>query len=160
MTSEKLELEARKLELEDANFRVNSAGWVKKTSSSGQEYLESPAGDIWEIVSCKEHPELNGEQLFTWNAAIREAARAGKRIPSDQEFDKLLKTKNDMPNLVFAGYRNPSGSFRNLSSAGYFWSSVQSGSTAWRRLLDSGFVTVYRGAISKARGFSVRCFKD
>ncbi|MFH1967833.1 MAG: hypothetical protein ABIJ84_00410 [bacterium] len=159
-TSEKLELETRKLELEDANFRVNSDGWVKKTSLDGQEFMESPTGDIWEIANCREYPELNNEQLFTWDAAIRETARAGKRIPSDQEFDKLLKTKNDMPNLVFAGYRNTAGSFLNLSSAGTFWSSVQSGSNAWRRYLHSGFGTVYRATYSKAYGFSVRCLKD
>jgi hypothetical protein len=29
----------------------------------------------------------NGEQLFTWNAAIRETQKVGKRMPTDEEFE-------------------------------------------------------------------------
>jgi len=154
--------EEKRLELEPFNFRVNSNGWVKRTDPNGQEYLESPPSrpGIWEFINCKKHPELNGEQLFTWDAAMRETARAGKRIPSNEEFDKLLKTKDDMPNPVFAGYRNPDGSFSYGGSNGYFWSSVQSSSSAWRRYLHSGEVRVGRSTHNKAYGFSVRCLKD
>ena len=61
---------------------------------------------------------------------------------------------------LLAGSREASGSFNYLSSYGYFWSSVQSGSNAWRRSLGSGYATVNRDAISKAYGFSVRCLKN
>jgi uncharacterized protein (TIGR02145 family) len=63
-------------------------------------------------------------------------------------------------NDLLAGYRSTTGSFYNLSSSAYFWSSVQSSSSAWFRRLYSVFATVYRGTIDKARGFSVRCLKD
>ncbi|MBU2568318.1 MAG: hypothetical protein KJ967_06065 [Elusimicrobia bacterium] len=63
-------------------------------------------------------------------------------------------------NGLLSGYRGPDGSFSLLSSYGDFWSSVQSGSSAWRRILGSGFATVYRVTGSKAYGFSVRCLKD
>ena len=61
---------------------------------------------------------------------------------------------------LLAGNRNTNGSFNNLSSNGNFWSSVQSGSNAWYRGLHSGYATVFRGAYSKAGGFSVRCLKN
>ncbi|MBU2568320.1 MAG: hypothetical protein KJ967_06075 [Elusimicrobia bacterium] len=61
---------------------------------------------------------------------------------------------------LLSGNRNTNGSFNNLSSNGNFWSSVQSGSNAWRRNLNSGNDTVNRDTNSKANGFSVRCLKD
>jgi hypothetical protein len=146
------------LELESQNFRVNSDGWTKRTSPEGVEYLESSTG-IWQITNCKEHPELNGEQLFTWDAAMRETKKAGKRIPSDQEFSELLKTREDMPNLVFCGLFS-NGSFCYLGSFAYFWASVQLGLYAWSRTLYSGRTMVNRRAIDKVGGFSVRCLKN
>jgi len=161
MGAKKAEPQTRKLELEDSNFRVNSDGWVKKTSPEGVQYLESPAGDIWEIINCQEHPELNGEQLFTWDAAMRETAKAGKSMPSDEEFDNLLKIKRDMPNLLLAGYRRfTDGSFSYLGAYGYFWSSLQSGAFAWYRHLYSSYATVARYTYGKSYGFSVRCLKN
>jgi len=53
-----------------------------------------------------------------------------------------------------------SGSFGGLSSYGYFWSSVQSGSNAWSRGLYSSYAPVARSPFSKAYGFSVRCLKN
>ena len=63
------------------------------------------------------------------------------------------------PGGLLAGNCN-SGSFNNLSSNGYFWSSVQSGSNAWNRKLNSSNATVNRNTNSKAYGFSVRCLKN
>ena len=148
------------LACDDHNLRVNSDGWVKRTDPHGQEYLEAPTGDIWEIINCTKHPELNGEQLFTWDAAMREAEAAGKRLPTDEEFDELLRTKADMPNLVLAGYRYTDGSFGLVGSGGYFWSSLESGCNAWRRNLFSSEEGVYRDANGKMHGFSVRCVKN
>jgi len=48
----------------------------------------------------------------------------------------------------------------DLGEYGYFWSSVESGSNAWRRLLYSSQVGVFRSAAAEAVGFSVRCLKD
>ncbi|MFH1759198.1 MAG: FISUMP domain-containing protein, partial [Patescibacteria group bacterium] len=104
--------------------------------------------------------EYDEEQLFTWQAAMRETKKAGKRMPTDEEFTELLKTKSDMPNIVLAGYRDTDGSFSNQSSYAYFWSSAESSTYAWTRLLSSSYATVYRHALSPAVGFSVRCLKD
>jgi len=147
------------LELEDHNFRVNSDGW-KKFTDDGQDYLVNPKEDVWELINHKDS-ELNGEQLFTWDAAMREAKKAGKRIPTDEELTKILKTKEDMPNALLAGYRSVSGGFNNSGSYAFVWSSSQySSSLAWSRPLSSGYSTIYRYTHNKLYGFSLRCLKD
>ena len=147
------------LELEDHNFHINSDGW-KKFTECEQEYLVNPEGDVWELINC-ENQELNGEQLFTWDAAMREAGKVGKRVPTDEELTEILKTKEDMPNALLAGYRNVSGGFYSSGSGAYVWSSSQSSSTnAWRRGLHSGYSPIYRNAGNKSNGFALRCLKD
>ncbi|MBU4462083.1 hypothetical protein KKD91_03405 [Patescibacteria group bacterium] len=61
---------------------------------------------------------------------------------------------------LLAGDRGTGGSFFYLSSYGYFWTSLQSGTSAWYRKLSSGGASVYRGTFDKAYGFSVRCLKN
>ena len=143
-----------KLELEDHNFRVNSDGWKKITIDS-EEYLENPEKDVWELLNEK----CRGEQLFTYDAAIRETEKAGKVIPSDEQFVEL-KEKKDLKNVVFPGIRNTDGSFTNLGSFLLLWSSTPSGSDdACSRNLTTYYSTVFRAASSRAYGFSVRCIK-
>ena len=59
-----------------------------------------------------------------------------------------------------SGFRNTSGSFYNLSSNAYFWSSLESGTNAWLRLLHYDNSRVNRGGYNKSDGFSVRCIQD
>lgn len=143
------------LRLEDHNFRVNSNKW-KKITVEDEKYLVNSKGDIWEILerNCK------GAQLFTWDAATRETKKAGKRMPTDDEFTELLKTKKDMSNIVYSNYRYINGSFSSRGTGAKFWSSTQSGTTAWARGLYSSSSTVSRDTFSKAGGFSVRCIKE
>ena len=60
-------------------------------------------------------------------------------------------------NVPLAGYRSTDGSFGNLSSNAYLWSSSESSTSAWTRDLNSGFATVNRTTCDKGYGFSVRC---
>ena len=144
-----------KLQLEPHNFKVNSKGW-KKITVDGKKYLENKTKDIWEINDG----ECKGEQLFTWKAAMRETKKAGKKIPTDKQFSELLKTKEDMPNVVFPGYRDPDGSFGSLGDYESDWSSSVSGGNAWIRYLNVDYATVYRDTIYQSYGFSVRCLKE
>ncbi len=157
LTNEQVEelLVKKELELEDNNFRVNSDGWHKITVD-GKQYLENPEKDIWEFLDGV-HP---GEQLFTWSSAIRETKKAGKRMPTDEEFSILLKTKNSLKNLIYAGHRYSDGSFAGRATYVYIWSSSQSGAGAWNRYLNSSLAAVSGGTNSKAYGFSVRCLKN
>ena len=59
-----------------------------------------------------------------------------------------------------AGYRSTGGSFFSRGTYALIWSSLESGSSAWRRYLYSGFATVNRAASSELYGFSVRCVQD
>ncbi|MCD4665240.1 MAG: hypothetical protein K8R68_08205, partial [Bacteroidales bacterium] len=58
------------------------------------------------------------------------------------------------------GFRNTDGSFYNLTNYTHFWSSDESGSNAWKRILDNGSMQVSRNYSDKGFGFSVRCIKD
>ena len=152
-TLQKVLKQHKKIQLEDNNFRVNSDGW-KKITVNNEEYLVNYKEDIWEIL----HGECEGEQLFTWDAMMRETKKAGKRVPTDEEFDEL--EYNDFKNVKYSGYRNTSGTFYNRGSVTGFWSSLVSGKSAWYRHLNSSSSVVYRNTGSKANGFSVRCLKD
>ena len=58
------------------------------------------------------------------------------------------------------GDRYTNGSFYNLTDYAYFWSSSESGTTAWYRSLYNSNAQVYRGNTNQAFGFSVRCLRD
>jgi hypothetical protein len=143
------------LELEDHNFKINSDSWHKITIDS-EEYLENQEKDVWVLLDG----ECRGEQLFTYDSAMRETKKAGKLIPSDEQLSELLKNKEDLSNAVFPGFRNTDGSFNNRGSNLNLWSSTPSGSNAWRRNLNTTYSTVNRNANNKANGFSVRCLRD
>jgi uncharacterized protein (TIGR02145 family) len=61
---------------------------------------------------------------------------------------------------LLAGFCVTGGSFFALGFNGFFWSSLESGTSAWFRALESGYATVGRSTGSKANGFSIRCIKD
>ncbi len=61
---------------------------------------------------------------------------------------------------LLAGDRGTDGTFSGLGSDASFWSSSQSGTSAWNRYLNSSYATVFRNLSSEAYGFSVRCLKN
>lgn len=144
------------LELEDYNFKINSDGWQKITVD-GKMYLQNKEKDVWEFLEG----EYKGEQLFTFDSAIRETKKAGKLIPTDNQLRELLKEKEDLKNIKYTGYRDTGSSFTGLGSGLSLWSSSPSGSSsAWNRCLNSFYSTVSRYAFTRAYGFSVRCLKS
>jgi len=58
------------------------------------------------------------------------------------------------------GHRDTNGYFGNLTDHGYWWSSSEGGSNAWRRDLTYDNAQVYRTSYSKNCGYSVRCIRD
>ena len=139
----------KKVELEDQNFRVNSDGW-RKITVDGEEYLENEEKDIWELLEG----EFKGEQLFTWDSAMREVEKAGKRLPT---IDELCEA--EIKNIEYVGSRYTIGTFDGRGSSTRLWSSSISGTSAWCRPLNSGSVGVNRYPGSQASGFSVRLIK-
>jgi hypothetical protein len=106
---------------------------------------------VWQLLS-------NGEQLFTWDAAIRETKKAGKRVPTDEEFEEL--NKEYFGEIIHTGYRSPNGSFYNLGDGAHFWSSSEIDNNAWNKFLFSSSFTVNRNINDKSYGFSIRCIKE
>ena len=144
------------LELEEENFKINSDGW-KKITVDNEEYLENPEKDVWELLS----EECRGEQLFTYDSAMRETKKAGKLIPSDEQLSELLKTAEDLKNVVYPGYRSANGSYNLRTYYLLLWSSTPASSTsAWSRYFLRSYATVNRSTFSKAYGCSVRCLKN
>jgi len=106
---------------------------------------------------------------------------AGSHIPSDNDWKMLemqlgmTQAQADTPNawrgtdqgtqikaggssglnMPLAGYRY--SGFDSLSSVAYLWSSSESSTNAWYRVLISGYASVSRNADAKDLGFSVRC---
>ena len=58
------------------------------------------------------------------------------------------------------GQRSTSGNFFNMDAYAFFWTSTESGSNAWLRMLHSGHNEVSRINDNKAYGFSARCLRD
>jgi uncharacterized protein (TIGR02145 family) len=59
------------------------------------------------------------------------------------------------------GYHNSNGTFINIGSLGYWWSSSQNATTfAWFRNLNYNDGLTYRTNYNKKNGFSVRCLRD
>ncbi|MFH1402020.1 MAG: FISUMP domain-containing protein [Patescibacteria group bacterium] len=157
-----------KIQLEKENFRVETAGWQQHTNLQGITYSQNPEKDIWEYVAGVDK-NLVGQQLFTWKSAMRETKKVGKRMPTNEEWDRLidndgfLKKEAEQFNLrgLFPGYRITDGAFHNLSSYAYFWSSSVSGSNAWHCDLNFSNSAAYRRfPHSHVHGFSVRCCRD
>ena len=109
--------------MEKQNFRVDSAGWEGCKSGGffslnpSRKYLKNPEGDIIEFLQGK----VKGEQLFTWCAAMRETAKAGKIIPSKRGW-RLIESNPDLINFIGCYCSDASG-FGSQSFAAYYWSS-------------------------------------
>jgi uncharacterized protein (TIGR02145 family) len=59
------------------------------------------------------------------------------------------------------GFRNYIGTFNNIGSLGYWWSSSEDYTAdAWFRFLNYNYGSAYRNDASKDYGFSVRCLRD
>lgn len=81
--------------LEKENFRVNSVGWKEKTLPENFPACQTrvkinPEGDIIELIEG----EFKGEQFFTFDAALRETMKVGKRIPSKEEWIEIFHSIN------------------------------------------------------------------
>ena len=94
---------------------------------------------------------------------MNECEYLGKRMPTDEEFYEILKTKDDMPNIVYAGYCSSGGSCNSRGYNAFYWSSsvyAPSPTNSWYRYLSYSYAAVYRNYNAQAYVFSVRCLKD
>ena len=142
--------------LEPRNFRIDSDGWKEKVYGDVTCKI-NPENDVIEYVSGVSK-KLVGEQLFTWDAAMRETKKAGKRMPTKEEWEEL---RDEVIGCgVYPGYLTGSaGALPSRGSFGYYWSSTELSSTY-------GYYLAFYSASSslsdfdKVFGFSVRCLSD
>lgn len=74
-------LETVAFPLERQNFRIDSSGWPESVID-GARVAVCPQGDVAEILEGK----FAGEQFYTWEAAMRETSKAGKRMPTKEQW--------------------------------------------------------------------------
>ena len=77
--------------LEKTNFRIDSTGWeIRQSRRDGTRFKVNPEGDVTELLEG----ESAGEQHFTWDAAMRETAKAGKRMPTNNEWLEIVRSRH------------------------------------------------------------------
>ena len=161
----KIELnwEEKEVYMDEENLRVDSSEWKEKEIGG----VKVKINEEWDITEYLEW-ELAWEQLFTWDAAMRESEKRWKRLPladdDNREFQAIIeKVWVEEFNKLFPGYRYTDGrAFRHRDSYLFFWaaSSYGEGSSAYCMSMSKGASDVYCGWNLKAFGLSVRCFKD
>ncbi len=131
--------------------------WDEAMRYSTSEGAQGICPDGWHIPTDEEQYTLEnylkdpGEYCDANSEFVDYCAPAGKELQSGGV------SGLDFP---LSGSRDPGGFFYGLGAYAVFWSSSQSGSSAWYRGLGSGISPVSRNLSVKAGGFSVRCLKD
>lgn len=62
--------------------------------------------------------------------------------------------------MLASGNRNGNGTFGNINSNGYIWTSTPDGNDAWYRAFGGNRASIQRSKFAKSIGFSVRCVKE
>ncbi len=160
----KIELnwEEKEVYMDEENLKVDSSEWKEKEI----DWIKVKINTEWDITEYLEW-ELAGEQLFTWDAAMRESEKQWKRLPladdDNKEFQAIIeKVWVKEFNKLFPGCRDTDGSGFSTRGYGLFlWSASSSDEDdAYSIVLTKGDSSSYRYWNGKSLGFSVRCFKD
>lgn len=155
--------------LEKENFCIFSEGWETLTLKNGVRVKTNALRDVWELCDG----DYAGEQHFTIRAAHRETERAGKRMPTSDEWIEMIhavnpeideggKWKDDTSvretlGLGLAGYHHAfSYEHAYQGKYGFYWASEANGNKGRYVLLTSTQVIPARNAV-QANGLSVRC---
>jgi uncharacterized protein (TIGR02145 family) len=158
------------LELDD--FKIDSEGWSEFVLADGARVKANPERDVTELLEG----EFAGQQYFTWHAAMRETANAGKRMPTEQEWFEIIRMINpkidplggwqedvsvrEALKLKIAGYRFfTSLEYSDQGNNGYYWTSSHSGSYGYLYSISKRMIGPLHHGMS-VYGFSVRCVTD
>jgi uncharacterized protein (TIGR02145 family) len=132
------------------------------TSSSNPSGVQGICPSGWHLPSDSEWNEmemaLGMAAADTANTGYRDTH--GEGLKSTTGWSSGAATNTSGFNAFPAGFHNL-GSFYDLGSYTYFWSSTESSSTfAWDRRLNNGNTGVNRTDYVKSNGYSCRCTKD
>lgn len=124
---------------------------------------------MWELIDG----EFAGEQFFSWDAAIRETAKSGKRLPTKEEWAAIILSINpsivpglgwqadasvrETLGLKLAGYcsRPPDGQYY-AGPFGSYWSSSSDGTNGYLAHFSATRV-IPTGLDDRSVKCSVRC---
>ena len=120
-----------------------------------------PTDDEWKILEM----ELGMSQAQADAVGPRGTDQGSQLAVNDSLWINDVITQNGVFgssgfSALPAGFRDNSGSFYFRGDETYFWSSSESGSDAWLRILTRDSPQVISGDLSKSYGYSVRCVQD
>ena len=107
--------------------------------------------------------EKDGEQYFTFDAAQIHAKRLGKKFPTKEQWETILKeySLEELKRMLpLSGYHsNSSDAYYNQRTFGYYWASSPPGTYGYVVYLSATKVSPANSDY-RAFGFSVRCLKN
>ena len=155
--------------------------------TNGTEWSNLTTGAYCEYDNVARNSAVYGK-IYNWYAVAdsRNIAPTGWHVPSDDEWTTLttflggelyagnkLKEKgtahwqsanygatNETGFSALPGGSYSGGSFYNLGSGGYWWSSTERSSHAWYRYMYYNYGGVFRVSSNQSVGCSVRCLRD
>ena len=148
------------LKLEATNFKIYSWNWKKD-----KDWVKTnPKCDVW---------EKDWEQYFTWDAMMRETEKAGKKVPTREQWKEIVSSITEVNEyccfnesvheklwLPLSGNRSYSGgSFYGQGHYSCYWSSSPDSTGAYYALFNSGGGTIANYS-NRSNGFSVRCLLE
>ena len=158
--------------------------WTSTTSGAQTVYGEGTTDVLEGSADEVENLEKYG-RLYNWYAVNdpRGLCPSGYHVPSVADWQKLvdelggeevageaLKDDRKWDGTNSSGFSAlpgggryfyfDYGGFSDQDGYGYWWSSSPNGSSAWYRLLNSGYSSVFRSDYGTRFGFSVRCVRD
>lgn len=119
------------MKLEEYNFKIDSTWWEEKNIN----WVTIKINKEWDVVEYTKW-RFKWEQLFSWNAAMRETKKYWKKIPTHNELKLLIKSKQDIKNIPYVGFLNTDNTIFELyleyvflwtstifdSKTAYYWS--------------------------------------
>jgi len=152
----------------DDTTNFNTYGYLYNWYAVNDTQNIAPAG--WHVPTDDEYKELEMALGMSQSEADGTSWRGTNEGSQLAGNDTLWNSGNLENNSEFgasgfralpSGYRDPNGSYFNLRSHGYFWSSTTgSGISSWKRRLSYFDSAVYRYVYNRKSGFSIRCIKD
>ena len=155
--------------------------------TNGTEWNNLTTGAYCDYENTASNSTVYGK-LYNWHAVFdsRNIAPTGWHVASDAEWTTLttflggedvaggkLKEKgtahwlspnygatNETGFSALPGGNYNGGSYNDLGSNGYWWSSTEYSSSAWNRYMNNTHGEVYRTSNNQSVGFSVRCVRD
>ncbi len=152
-------------ELEETSFTVDTIGWreeMREIDGKMRPVKVSPARDGFEEGAITSYGDMSDPireiQHFTWEVAKYYTEKAGKRMPTKEEWEGLIAA-GKTNNMSLSGRRNKNNyTYDHQGAVGYYWASSLNGPYAYNALFRvSGGTIAYNDL--RGIGFSVWCIK-